>query len=257
MNHLPLIVDELQLARDGRGKLNFDVYALAEGVGRTRGNKSGGVDQTPTWQNCILTSGETPITGASSGAGAVNRVIEIECRTAHRIIEDGHATAGCFARITVLREGSSWKSSIRRTMPSWRQSCTRSISGRFPKTTPRKKQAMAAAVILTADGAGNRLALSRRERRHGAGNLRIPGQQGGGIQRAAGDTSISAIGRPRTPTGCARTTSRATCTASSAGRRCASSAKFSIKWRRKPASPRRRCCPSEGGKPSSRPGAGP
>ena len=94
LNHLPLIVDELQLARDGRGKLNFDVYALAEGVGRTRGNKNGGVDQTPTWQNCILTSGETPITGASSGAGAVNRVIEIECRTAHRIIEDGHATAG-------------------------------------------------------------------------------------------------------------------------------------------------------------------
>ncbi len=94
LNHLPLIVDELQLAKDSRGKLAFDVYALAEGVGRTRGNKNGGIDRTPTWSNCILTSGETPITNSSAGAGAVNRVIEIECLSSHKIIEDGHTTAG-------------------------------------------------------------------------------------------------------------------------------------------------------------------
>lgn len=151
LNHLPLIVDELQLARDGRGKLNFDVYALAEGVGRTRGNKSGGVDQTPTWQNCILTSGETPITGASSGAGAVNRVIEIECRTAHRIIEDGHATAG------VLRKNYGFAG--REFVEKLYQEDNAQLAAELYKKHFRalsendttEKQAMAAAVILTAD----------------------------------------------------------------------------------------------------------
>ena len=151
LNHLPLIVDELQLARDGRGKLNFDVYALAEGVGRTRGNKNGGVDQTPTWQNCILTSGETPITGASSGAGAVNRVIEIECRTAHRIIEDGHATAG------VLRKNYGFAG--REFVEKLYQEDNAQLAAELYKKHFRvlsendttEKQAMAAAVILTAD----------------------------------------------------------------------------------------------------------
>lgn len=151
LNHLPLIVDELQLARDGRGKLNFDVYALAEGVGRTRGNKNGGVDQTPTWQNCILTSGETPITGASSGAGAVNRVIEIECRTAHRIIEDGHATA------RVLRKNYGFAG--REFVEKLYQEDNAQLAAELYKKHFRalsendttEKQAMAAAVILTAD----------------------------------------------------------------------------------------------------------
>lgn len=35
LNHLPLCLDELQLARDSRGRLQFDVYKLAQGVGRT------------------------------------------------------------------------------------------------------------------------------------------------------------------------------------------------------------------------------
>ena len=53
---------------------------LSEGAGKTRGNKTGGVDKTPTWANCIITSGEMPITTSSSGGGAVNRIVEIECK---------------------------------------------------------------------------------------------------------------------------------------------------------------------------------
>lgn len=41
LNSIPVLVDELQLAKDGRGRTQFNVYALAQGVGRTRGNKSG------------------------------------------------------------------------------------------------------------------------------------------------------------------------------------------------------------------------
>ena len=97
-NQLPMIIDELQLAKDNKGRAQFDVNGLAEGVGRTRGNKSGGVAATPTWANTIITSGETPLINIGASAGAVNRVIEIEGSEEHKFIEDGHKTA------SILRE---------------------------------------------------------------------------------------------------------------------------------------------------------
>lgn len=77
VNSLPLIIDELQILKE---KKDFDqfIYQLTEGVGRQRGAKTGGLQKTGTWSNCILTSGEMPISTVSSGGGAVNRVIEIE-----------------------------------------------------------------------------------------------------------------------------------------------------------------------------------
>ena len=53
---------------------------LSEGIGRSRGAKTGGIQRLETWRNCILTSGEMPITTMSSGGGAVNRIVEIECK---------------------------------------------------------------------------------------------------------------------------------------------------------------------------------
>lgn len=78
VNSLPLILDEMQIVKD-RKDLDKMVYQLCEGVGRMRGQKTGGLQKTGTWANCILTSGETPITTSASGGGAVNRVIEINC----------------------------------------------------------------------------------------------------------------------------------------------------------------------------------
>ena len=98
LNNLPLCLDELQLAKDTRGRTQFDVYKLAQGVGRTRGNRAGGVDLTPTWRNCILTTGESPLTGTASGAGAVNRVIDIECKASSVVIQDGMRISGIVKR---------------------------------------------------------------------------------------------------------------------------------------------------------------
>ena len=81
VGNLPLILDELQIA-NGQGSFDKDIYMLSEGVGRTRGNKQGGVDMTPTWSNCIITNGEMPLASTASGGGAVNRIIEIECEEA-------------------------------------------------------------------------------------------------------------------------------------------------------------------------------
>ena len=60
VNSLPLILDELQIVGD---KKDFDktIYLLAEGVGRSRGAKSGGLQKVSSWKNCILTNGEQPI----------------------------------------------------------------------------------------------------------------------------------------------------------------------------------------------------
>ena len=78
-NSLPLIIDELQLVKDNRRDFDKMIYQLSEGVGRTRGQKQGGLQKTPTWRNCIITTGEFPIISANSGEGAVNRTIEVDC----------------------------------------------------------------------------------------------------------------------------------------------------------------------------------
>lgn len=80
LNSLPMCLDELQI-QSSAGIRDFDrmIYQLTEGVGRTRGAKSGGLQRQNTWKNCIITNGEHPISTSNSGGGAVNRVIEFEC----------------------------------------------------------------------------------------------------------------------------------------------------------------------------------
>ena len=80
LNSLPMCIDELQI-QSSAGVRDFDriIYQLTEGVGRTRGAKTGGLQKINTWKNCIITNGEHPISNANSGGGAVNRVIEFEC----------------------------------------------------------------------------------------------------------------------------------------------------------------------------------
>lgn len=76
--NMPLCLDELQLIQNRK---NFDetIYALCEGIGKSRGAKTGGLQTVRRWCNAIITTGEQPITAANSKAGAVNRVMEIEC----------------------------------------------------------------------------------------------------------------------------------------------------------------------------------
>lgn len=80
LNSLPMCMDELQI-QSSQGIKDFDkiIYQLTEGVGKTRGAKTGGLQRVNTWKNCIITNGEHPISNANSGGGAVNRIIEFEC----------------------------------------------------------------------------------------------------------------------------------------------------------------------------------
>lgn len=79
VNNMPLMIDELQILGE-RKKFDDLIYTLSEGVGKKRGNTNAGLRKVGTWQNCILTTGEMPITNSNSGGGAVNRIIEIDCK---------------------------------------------------------------------------------------------------------------------------------------------------------------------------------
>ena len=96
-NSLPLIIDELQLVKDNRKDFDKMIYQLSEGVGRTRGQKQGGLQKTPTWRNCIITTGEFPIISANSGEGAVNRTIEVDCHDTKLFDEPKRSATSLYA----------------------------------------------------------------------------------------------------------------------------------------------------------------
>lgn len=152
MNHLPVCLDELQLTKDSKGKTSFDVYQLAQGVGRSRGKKSGGVQMTPTWSCCFLTTGESPLTSISAGAGAVNRVIDIECSAGSVVLRDGQRISG------VLKRNYGWAGEMFVRKMYGSEAVQEAIRELYQENfralcagDSTEKQAMAAAAIITAD----------------------------------------------------------------------------------------------------------
>lgn len=151
LHSLPLFLDELQLARDRHGRVNFNVYELAAGSGKLRGNRGLGLDYTPKWANCFITSGESPIVSETDGAGAMNRVIEIECKAGESVIRDGHRTANAIKR----HYGHAGRSFIDRLTQPGELDRARELYEKFYtdciQSDTTEKQAMAAALLLTAD----------------------------------------------------------------------------------------------------------
>lgn len=151
LNSIPLVLDELQLAKDSRGKIIFNVYELASGQGKTRSNKSLGIATVPTWRNVFITSGETPLVGETDGSGAQGRVIEIECKADKKVIADGHYTAGVlnanygFAGRKFIEQLTSGDNiaEAQRLYDEYYKLCTTNKAA--------EKQAMAAAILLIAD----------------------------------------------------------------------------------------------------------
>lgn len=148
LNNLPMCVDELQLARRGDGA--GIAYLLSEAEGRSRGRPNGGTRTKLTWQNTIVTTGESPLTGDGDGAGAVNRCISVSCGS-EPLFEDGHAMA------EALRQDYGFAG------PLFLQSLTdgKNLEGarrlfneyleQLKAVDTTDKQRLSAAVLLTAD----------------------------------------------------------------------------------------------------------
>lgn len=89
--NIPFCADELQQIKQNWGNYDSLIMYLTEGIDRGRAKARGGVEQTKTWRNSFIFTGEEPITKGASGGGVKNRVIEVECED--KIIQDGNYTA--------------------------------------------------------------------------------------------------------------------------------------------------------------------
>lgn len=80
LNNLPLILDD---SKEASQKVKDDyetlIYDLCAGKGKGRSNKDLGIAKENTWKNVCICNGENPISEYADSAGAINRVIEIEC----------------------------------------------------------------------------------------------------------------------------------------------------------------------------------
>ena len=147
LHSLPLCIDELQI--DARRDLDETVYRLAEGVGKGRGSKTGGVQKTPTWRLCILSTGEMPITAQASRGGVLNRCIEIDCKDAP-LFRSAPAVANTVAR-TFGHGGRLFVDALRDMGEETVSALYNGYVKELNRTPATGKQIMAAAVLLTAD----------------------------------------------------------------------------------------------------------
>lgn len=81
LNHLPMMLDDSSQVNE-KLRNNFEnfVYSLCSGKGKSRSNKELGIRRENTWRSVIMTNGEHPMTSYVSQGGAINRILEIECR---------------------------------------------------------------------------------------------------------------------------------------------------------------------------------
>ncbi len=149
VNSMPLIIDELQIVSDRK---DFDkmIYTLAEGVGKGRGNVNGGLRKVGSWQNCILTTGEQPITNSSSAGGAVNRIIEIDCKDQKLFKNPVEVVANLKKNFGVA--GKTFVEKLQQEENiEYARKLQKEFYNKLSDGETTEKQIMAASVILTAD----------------------------------------------------------------------------------------------------------
>jgi hypothetical protein len=152
LNSMPLVADELQILKEKVGLKDFTatIYMLTEGLGRIRGEKAGGVRHIITWRNCIITTGETPITTMTSGAGALNRVIDLNCND-KTLFENGQSWAKKIQR----NYGFAGKEFVKYLLSDGNMQEAVSMQESLAKELTEKdktgKQAVSASLIITAD----------------------------------------------------------------------------------------------------------
>lgn len=81
LNNLPMLLDDTSKT-SARIRDNFEgvVYDMCSGKGKSRSNKELGISRENKWKNCILTNGERPLNSYVSQGGAINRILEVECK---------------------------------------------------------------------------------------------------------------------------------------------------------------------------------
>lgn len=103
LKHLPFAIDELQVLNNRRLSVENIIYSLGNGFGRLRGAKEGSIQETMSWRNNVITSGEQPMSKESSNDGVLTRVLELYgkptenenmAHTFHLVSENNYGFAG-------------------------------------------------------------------------------------------------------------------------------------------------------------------
>lgn len=144
---LPMGIDERQSAGDKQGFLERLVYMLANGVGRARASKDGGLQEVLAWRTIAIATGEEPLMQEATKGGVTNRILEIyggpfdsekQAVQMHQACSDNCGWAGPrFVRI--LRENQP---QVQERYKWWLQRVSDYVSA--------TKQAQAAAIALLA-----------------------------------------------------------------------------------------------------------
>ena len=159
MRNIPLFLDELQTVRESLGNYDKLIMQLGVGVGRGRANRSGEAKEAVVWRNAALCTGEEPLIKPNSGAGAVNRVLQIcvdelesdliaDCASAVSILRSNYGHAGARFVQSLQEEDGRLSGKIvdmmRENFAEYHQNILRA-------TPTSGKQAAILAAILTAD----------------------------------------------------------------------------------------------------------
>lgn len=152
---LPGCINELQSSKD-RDPEHFStlIYSLCEGTPRTRSKATGGLQQQTGWMNCFITTGEQPIIEPHTQmAGALNRIIQIECPD-NMLWEDEQKNREYFNGVSNCY-GVAGRAFISYLLADNNLAHAREVYNGFcdtlSKTEATSKQAHEAALILTAD----------------------------------------------------------------------------------------------------------
>lgn len=153
-NSAPLCVDELQVVKNRR---DFDdiIYMLSEGQGRSRGSKDGSFQQIKSWQNTIITTGEMPISADNSGAGALNRVIEIACGD-ERLLDDYRGLSDVLTSNWGFL-GREFIAGLKPQVLDAAKALQEHYRAELENSKTTEKLALSASIILTADALAERL----------------------------------------------------------------------------------------------------
>lgn len=150
--NIPFCADELQQIKTNWGTYDALVMYLTEGIDRGRAKARGGVEQTKTWRNSFIFTGEEPVTKGVSGGGVKNRVIEIECE--NKIIKDGNFTAN-LVKANYGHAGRLFIAHLAHLIDTDKQSIIEQyktlFKGILEATDTTDKQALSMALMLLAD----------------------------------------------------------------------------------------------------------
>ena len=156
--NIPVLIDELQIANDNRKNFDELIYMLCEGASRSRGLKTGGLQQQKRWLTTVITTGETPIIQSNSGGGAAVRTIEVNYQNMPLFGDD--QTARKYAGLLKKNYGFAGKKFVEALYDKKIVAALQALQTKFYNMLSGDidgKQVLSASILLAADALATKL----------------------------------------------------------------------------------------------------